>query len=256
MLGLYTSSWAYRRSASVGFRLYINNHTIVRLLTRKLDVQKYAAAYKMSQLSTCDPNVSHTSLKEINNFQVETDLKIEPMKGTSFLKESPKMCALDIENPAENAPLNENQEESNEIIDNVVIQTHDQGSTNVMLEAKSKRKKQRKKKKRFCNLLPTDFNQVDQIDKTANTTLLTSSSGQPITSFKNVLNSKAKLFDADQSNEIEANKIFDKAAKFYEDKREAEKNSNRGSVSPFDWNSAMAMIKETESQFPSKVLSR
>ena len=81
------------------------------------------------------------------------------------------------------------------------------------------------------------------IDKKASSQLL----------FKNIIEQNStKLPDEHNLNEIEAAKVFDKAAEFYEAKRA----TGRSQKSLIDWNSAMAMIKETELQFPPKYYSR
>ena len=74
--------------------------------------------------------------------------------------------------------------------------------------------------------------------------------------FKDVIRD-TDLFNGDALNDLESERIFDDAAKFYEDKREAETNlAKRSRKSAIDWASAMAMIKETECQFPSKMKNR
>ena len=74
--------------------------------------------------------------------------------------------------------------------------------------------------------------------------------------FREVLENDPMFFDKHQHNEMEANEIFDKAAKFYEQKRAAEFGSQRKPEYAIDWNSAMAMVKETEAHLPPQVISR
>ena len=74
---------------------------------------------------------------------------------------------------------------------------------------------------------------------------------KPSWSFKEILEQNNAMADSYKSNEQEADKVFDKAAKFYEDKRVAEFQYQRRSPEyKIDWNSAMAMLKETETQLP------
>ena len=75
--------------------------------------------------------------------------------------------------------------------------------------------------------------------------------------FKDVLSKFNTQLDQDELGDEGANKAFDKAAKFYEDKREAELYSKKRSPEySIDWESAMAMVKETESRYPSRSINR
>jgi len=75
---------------------------------------------------------------------------------------------------------------------------------------------------------------------------------KPSLTFKAILEQNNIMADTFKQNDIEANKVFDKAAKFYESKREAELQFRKYTPEyAIDWNSAMAMIKETETQLPS-----
>ena len=80
---------------------------------------------------------------------------------------------------------------------------------------------------------------------------------EPLLSFKNILEQNNAMADTFKQNDLEANKVFDKAARFYETKREAELQFRKRTPEyAIDWNSAMAMVKETESQLPSMIPSR
>jgi len=80
---------------------------------------------------------------------------------------------------------------------------------------------------------------------------------EPLLSFKNILEQNNAMADTFKHNDLEANKVFDKAARFYETKREAELQFRKRTPEyAIDWNSAMAMVKETESQLPSMIPSR
>ena len=75
--------------------------------------------------------------------------------------------------------------------------------------------------------------------------------------FKDVLSKFNTQLGQDELGDEGANKAFDKAAKFYEDKREAELYSKKRSPEySIDWESAMAMVKETESRYPSRSINR
>ena len=75
--------------------------------------------------------------------------------------------------------------------------------------------------------------------------------------FKDVLSKFNTQLDQDELGDEGANKAFDKAAKFYEDKREAELYSKKRSPEySIDWESAMAMVKETESRYPCRSINR
>ena len=77
---------------------------------------------------------------------------------------------------------------------------------------------------------------------------------EPLLSFKNILEQNNAMADTFKQNDLEANKVFDKAARFYETKREAELQFRKRTPEyAIDWNSAMAMVKETESQLPSMI---
>ena len=80
---------------------------------------------------------------------------------------------------------------------------------------------------------------------------------EPLLSFKYILEQNNAMADKFKQNDLEANKVFDKAARFYETKREAELQFRKRTPEyAIDWNSAMAMVKETESQLPSMIPSR
>ena len=75
--------------------------------------------------------------------------------------------------------------------------------------------------------------------------------------FKDVLSKFNTQLGQDELGDEGANKAFDKAAKFYEDQREAELYSKKRSPEySIDWESAMAMVKETESRYPSRSINR
>ena len=75
--------------------------------------------------------------------------------------------------------------------------------------------------------------------------------------FKDVLSKFNTQLGQDELGDEGANKAFDKAAKFYEDKRAAELYSKKRSPEySIDWESAMAMVKETESRYPSRSINR
>ena len=78
----------------------------------------------------------------------------------------------------------------------------------------------------------------------------------PSLTFAEVLDRHPAFLDKYQQNDKEANRMFDKAAKFYEDKRAAELISHRKPEYAIDWNSAIAMVKQTETQFPPKIINR
>ena len=80
---------------------------------------------------------------------------------------------------------------------------------------------------------------------------------KPSLSFKEILENNDVMNDTCKQNDRDASKLFSKAAKFYEDKRAVEQQFRRNTPEyAIDWNSAMAMVKETESQFPHIIPTR
>jgi len=80
---------------------------------------------------------------------------------------------------------------------------------------------------------------------------------KPSLSFKEIIENNDVMNDTCKQNDRDANELFSKAAKFYEDKRAVEQQFRRNTPEyAIDWNSAMAMVKETESQFPHIIPTR
>ena len=120
------------------------------------------------------------------------------------------------------------------------------------LNSKSSKKR---KKLLFRNVLKPSIN----IEKTSSykSNEMKCIQNEPMLSFKDILEQNNAMADTFKQNDLEANKVFDKAARFYETKREAELQLRKRTPEyAIDWNSAMAMVKETESQLPSMIPSR
>ena len=124
----------------------------------------------------------------------------------------------------------------------------------VALKVNPRKNYLKKKKKPLSNDLRASLTKLDETDKSIGNKV--SKVSQKSLSFREILDNDPMFKDKDKHNEMEANEIFDKAAKFYEQKRAAELGSQRKPEYVIDWNSAMAMVKETEAHFPPQVISR
>lgn len=209
-------------------------------------LRRFSSAHKRIMMQ----NSNEATNSKVKTSEICVDSKehlvIPRFAGTSFLIEAEKILQRDMTVPSqmdlkEPKILEPNKSDNHPTQQTVHTTSRSKGGLN----------------KSFRSVkIPMNSGDNDKKEVSIESKLLEISKKSANVTFKDVIRD-TNLFNGDVLNDLEAARIFDKAAKFYEDKREAETNlAKRSRKSAIDWASAMAMIKETECQFPSKMEDR
>lgn len=236
-----------RRPISLGITNFLNRSGANRLEAQKSNMCTYAFVKRLAiQMPNIKNYCSAGNSDILNDSQIELK-NVKPSDHTFLNLANTMHLSLDSVAPTktiENASNKKKYDSKSDIKpDNINGLGH---------KTKDNRNFVKKSKKHlFSNQLQVGLTK-DRTAKNKISNVLQT----PSLSFAEVLDRHPAFFDKYQQNDMEANKIFDKAAKFYEDKREAEIISHRKPEYAIDWNSAMAMVKQTETQLPPKIISR
>ena len=211
--------------------------SVYRLPITNLKLCNYKVAKNlMSQVPNEEKDNCSSNSGQQGNSQSESCTESKATVATTFLKEANNLLKLS----SDTTKKSEKDARTNEVKFDVKTK-----STNIGKRQKSI----------SCNQQLSNVNKIEDSSKMLENRF-SEVLEKPSLSFKEIGNN-VTILDPQKDNDLEADRIFDQAAAFYEDKREAESHSYRRNPEyAIEWNSAMAMVKETESQFPSKILSR